>query len=179
MFSFLSYISLFGAFFSCTPEKPHVIEGNRIINNFNKIAVKDGLSPFGIGGAMFDDIEKFELTYQYYAKSISLDEARNMIITKAEALFALTNTESAKPYLRYYPYDQEHVLLGVTFVDEKGNKLGSGQLTCVMLAKGTIFFESFVNGQFKDLFTEPYAEAYQKVYGVPLPDRRKQFGLDN
>lgn len=174
----LGCLGVLGVLYGCTPEPPHIIESSRIFRNFNKLAVNDGLVPFGIGGAFFSDIEEFSLDYNLYLDSISVDEARRIIVGKAEELYALVNVPSARQYLRYNPYDENHGYLAITFFDKIGEKFPEGTVTSVSVAKGKVIFSEYRNVSYENLFSEPYAEAYEKVYGVPLPDRREQFGLE-
>lgn len=166
--SFLLLVCLF--FYSCTP-KSYTDNAYRIIHKFSD-EVNDGLQPFGIGGHFFEKINKFSLDYIAYKKEMNLNEARRILVESAELLFCLVNEdEEIRPYLKYYPYTEKHVYLALSFVNHSYKSIQPPNVAMVSLTDGRVLYDEY-STKYELIFEETYAEAYEKVYGIPFPEER-------
>lgn len=162
---------------SCSPtSEPHVNAADEIINKYSNLVNSQGLKPFGTGGEFSDNIKKFSLTYKFYSKNkTDVEKAREKIVFNVELLLDVINKEINKQYLNKFPHDENNLYFVILFSDLDGKRYCD--LGGVYLYDGTIFYatcdEEYVP---TFIFKETYAEAYEKVYGVPLPDRTVQYG---
>lgn len=161
-------------FCSCVREETHIIEAHRIVKTFTKKMLAHNLFYYSSGGAFMNKINEFILYYTYYTDVISLDEARILAVITTEELLKIVNEDvNARPYLSRFPYDENFLYYDISFEDFNCRYLKN--LASVTVCLGKISYKTFSNG-FDTFYTETYAEAYEKVYGVPLPDRTVQYG---
>lgn len=169
---FAVFITFFVSLFSCTP-KSYTSHAYRLINKFSE-NVDDGLQPFGVGGHFFEKINEFSLDYTAYKNEMDIEEARKILVHSAELLFCIVNEdEDVRPFLRYYPYTEKHFYLSLTFRDTKFDLIPLPNIGRVSLAKSEILYSNGGGLAYELIFKEPYSDAYEKVYGIPFPEERR------
>jgi len=123
---------------------------------------------FGSGGAMMTDIKVLDLAF-YLPKSVSVEDARGIIVDFAELFLSVINQNNKiKPYLANYPFEAKNLALTIAFENEDGTDTYDPNLSSVILTRGKVFyisnnFESLYDSI--DVYEEPYSEALSKARG--------------
>ncbi|MCB1114624.1 MAG: hypothetical protein KDK62_07705 [Chlamydiia bacterium] len=152
-------------FSSCSYSSAHICEANRVIKEYSDEIEKNGFISFGSGGAFCGQVNDFNLVYFFPSEPVSIEDARYIIVSQVEKFLDKVNSDvRIKPYLVRYPFTNELVALRVNFKVKEG-------LALVDTFDGIVRYAIIDHGKFKDIHQEFYQEAYQKVYGRPLPQR--------
>lgn len=172
---FLFILIIFCCVFACEQKKqsPHVEVAYKIINIYSEKEKKNGLSLFGSGGFFSKSIEKFSLDYLFFTENMNVEESRKILVKSLESFFEIINHDKdARPFIVNFPYNEKNIYFVISFLkDVKTSFLKPDNIASVTCSNGNIYFSEFTDS-FKKIHTETYAEAYEKVYGVPLLENR-------
>ena len=169
--NFIFFILAFSLMFSCSEEPQYVIEAHRLMKKFNEKLHAKGFFPFGVGGYLSKDIEKFTIDYIYTVESMNLEISRELLVDATETILLTVNSDiAARPYLRNYPFDADNLYINIGFYYD-GKRLPPPDISNVMLTNGKVIYFHNIKGKSVEISKELYAEAYQKAKDVPLPDR--------
>lgn len=118
-----------------------------------------------------DKLLLLDLAY-YYSKPTSIDEARIMMVELMEKLKqAINSDKSISSILSPSYFTESQLEISLRFVDSNGDhfKQEQGSLALANCVNGTIFYDYYKDQYtFATALKEPYAEAYEKVYGKKL-----------
>ena len=171
LINFIFFILAFSLLFSCSDEPQYVMEAHRLMKKFNKELTAKGYIPFGVGGYLSKDIEKFTIDYIYTVESMNLEISRGLLVDAIEIILLTVNDDlAARPYLRNYPFDVDNLYVNIGFYYNMDHLLPPN-ISNVILSDGKVIYYHEINEKLVKISEEPYAEAYQKAKGVPLPDR--------
>ncbi|PIS02051.1 MAG: hypothetical protein COT85_07900 [Chlamydiae bacterium CG10_big_fil_rev_8_21_14_0_10_42_34] len=161
------------------------IPGYKLIRAFsNRINVDTGLilSAYGINNALQKGSHVVNGTADFYVSyklvktrkdSVSLEEARTLLVNIAESLHKEINSnQEIRPYLDFFPFPTDHIVVSLYFVDENQVGLGSG-ISDVYFSKGKIEYERYeiekytgpnsAMGKHYVVHEESYEDALKKV----------------
>ncbi len=129
-----------------------------LVNTAKAITKKYGLSPFGNGGQMMDEIKMLYLAFEC-RRPLTIDETRPMIIDCVNILVtAINENEKIRPYLAKYPFTPDNIEMVIFFQDNMGNDVSD--LIIVSVDKGNIKYkvsDSTVIG--RTILEEPFEKA--------------------
>ena len=156
---------------SCSDEPQYVIEAHRLMKKFNKELTAKGYIPFGVGGYLSKDIEKYSLTYIYIIESMNLEISRELLVKAVETILLTVNSDiAARPYLRNYPFNENNLYVNVAFYFN-ADSLPPPNISNAILSNGNVIYFQDINDRSVEIAREPYAEAYQNAKCVTLPNR--------
>lgn len=160
--------------FSCTYNDPeHMKIANRIRSKFKKQIYQKDIEIFGIGGDTREDIHEFYYDLVIY-DTPDIDKARRHLVENLEMLIADVNEDlEARPYLREYPFSEKYVHFSIGFWKAPVTSVQPPLIAYASVFNGRVAYSIDDNpAHYTKVARETYAEAYEKVYGRPLPDRR-------
>lgn len=125
-----------------------------------------GLKVYGLGGFNDKGIKGYSFTFMTY-KKMDIDQARILMVNVIEDILRTTNKDLrnlGKPELSLYYYE-----ITIIFSDEKTKLSYSADesiSTAIMIKKDISYYERNIDKPgFKEIYHEPYSEAYEKVFG--------------
>lgn len=134
----------------------------------NKIASRLKLKPFGCGIEGPEGIQGIDLDYLFYERT-EVDEARKLIVELGESLIHEVNLGIEREKLEYGKLSlPSFFCLTISFLgNETINSDTEYFLYRVDLYRDKVDFVMFIpnSPKIRKTLTEPYQEAYQKVYG--------------
>ncbi|MBP9842185.1 MAG: hypothetical protein KBC64_07165 [Simkaniaceae bacterium] len=124
-----------------------------------KLCVQYNCSCFGIGGAVFDDIDRIFLSFQF-DKTYPPMQIRNMIVEMSSIFLNEINTDKRiRPYLRRYPATVFSIRLGLIFPNIEG------EISNASISAGRVYAERHGKEQYVyiPVINELYEETFRKV----------------
>lgn len=114
---------------------------DEIVDDFvNDMKKKYKLHCYGSGGSMPTDVEKIEVLFISYSKSL-VNDARKMEVTAVQELLHRINThEKIRPYLREYPFHADRIGVSISFRSETDDRPLDGSVAYVSIGKNKIFY---------------------------------------
>ena len=144
---------------------------DRIRSKFKKQISQKNIQIFGIGGDIYKDIHEFYYDLVIY-DTPDIDKARRHLVENLEMLIADVNDDlEARPYLRECPFSEKDVHFSIGFWKAHVTSVQPPLIAYASVFNGRVSYSIDTPGVYVDVFRETYAEAYEKVYGVPLPNR--------
>lgn len=123
---------------------------------------KYDLKPFGSGGQMMDQIKMLHLGFAY-RKSLSIDEARHMIVDCVhEFAKTINEDEKIRPYLGNYPFASRNIQLEIFLQDESGRSVSNG-LLLVTANRGKIKYK----------IRDPFSEGHLTIFEETIEQAEK------
>jgi len=161
----ITFLFLFINFTSCSSQEDYGKISDDIMFQTAKQLKKEKCLHFaGYGGARMYDVEKLNLSLDYY-ESLNIEQARKLIVYCANKfLDNINNSEKVRPYLRNYPFTSKNITLAIFIEDEK-NSIGSTNITTVAISRGKIdyYIDTFKPDLMKVTHTETFEEALEIV----------------
>jgi hypothetical protein len=166
----MKLLAAFSAFFfiSCMAQKSESHELKSIVHaQSNRISARLPVYLLGFGVSEPDEIREFMLSYQSNQK-VNIEEARKLILQLSTELLANINSSIQEKKLKRNNLDPSFFYLSIGF---------DGDYTLFNQAEGEIAHVSLYNDiitykiskpnmkNFIEVYSEPYEEAYQIVYG--------------
>lgn len=127
-----------------------------------------GLSPFGYGGAMMDNVKEVYLSLSS-ENCENIDSSRQILVKATELLlFKINGNEELRPHLNTYPFTVENLKLDIGFCKKKA--LIENQMENVYLFRGEVEYDITEDGRYTPIYEEPYSESLKIVQdqGVDL-----------
>jgi hypothetical protein len=136
-------------------------------NESDKIAAELGISPFGFGVKGPDGIQGITLSYTSKER-LNLEQARQLIIRLAQKVPSRINNKISTENLNKCPVDLSFFYLSINFEGLKTlfNE-NDGEIARVVISRGDVIYNIRKPGVrgFTPIYSEPYEEAYRKVFG--------------
>jgi hypothetical protein len=171
----LALIFLVFVVIGCSRNPPHIVEANRFIKEYSSCQKKEGFLPYGTGGAFFKQINQFNFDLVTPGVNVTIEEARKVLVEKTEELVGKVNqNERVRPYLKDYPFSEKNIYLRVVFTTPNPLMNTKDAIVMAGVGRGKVFYSIDGPMGFDRVYEEPYATAYEIVYGCPLPDRVSQ-----
>lgn len=130
-----------------------------------------GLKVYGLGGFNDKGIKGYSFTFMTY-KKMDIDQARILMVNVIEDILSATNKDlrnMGKPELSLDYYE-----ITIIFSDEKTQLSYSSDqsLAMAMMIKRNIYYSARQDDKpgFKDIYREPYSDAYEEVFGKRFVD---------
>jgi len=125
------------------PTQSYVYLANQITVDTTKIIQKKyGLTPFGSGGSMMDDVKLMALSFACYHK-LTIDEARKLIVHCTEEYLKQINQNSKiRPYLHNVPFTDNNIKLVIFCYKPNRKRVDPGQICVAGIMKGKIAYKS-------------------------------------
>jgi len=171
----MKYFVIFGlallslAWLGCNREPYYLYLAHKLRDQYIADVTRDGRFRLeAIGGAMADDIQKFNIGFGTVA-SPTVEQARVEFVTKAEEFLQRVNSwEEIRPYLHDYPATIKNFGLTLTFRSPSGRfSVGPETVAYVSTAYGTVFYSrdnpTTKRLRLEDIHSEPYEEALRIV----------------
>lgn len=140
------------------------------INSTLKKMVKLGenkynLEIFGTGVAAPKKINNLRVIFRTKNR-YDVNQARKLVVDYTEDFITLIhNNPETMQHINNLPVNEKNLFLFVIFEDKDGNYIRD--LPAIDVSDGIVtFFKLDVKGGVEEYFTEPYSEAYFKVYGT-------------
>lgn len=156
--------------------RPLDIYVDEVTREFEKIAAKEfGAIASGSGGGAPHDVVSLSVNFNIYNK-LSMDEARILIVNLSEIYLALINShEKLRPYLREYPFTANRVQILISINNKKGVHDRDDQSVALVMSGGTktiLYCTCAWNGDYEDLYEEPYEDALATVKALKTKDKK-------
>ncbi len=176
-------------------QKDYLVYVDEITNEFiREMEEETGLRCGGSGGSMPHDVEKFYVRFVEHRRT-TIEEARWLEVKAIQKLLKKINEhEKIRPFLREYPFDDNRVMISLSFYTKQGGDYLDGSVVQVCNAKKMIFYSRAEKQLIKyrpiydaetggiakpaheeeeerlvDLYEEPYEEAVKIVDAMPPP----------
>ena len=166
--------------FSCERAPQHIQIADRIADDFScGIKKTYGLHLFGYGGAMMEDVKKFNFAFEC-TQHVDVAGAREIFVRNIENFLARVNSNpEIRPYLHDYPFTIDNLEFSIAFYDTKGNSAKPPFIAYVSIIRGSIYYcvhnpEKIT--KLENFYVEPYEEAVRIVNGQAA-DRSVNIGL--
>lgn len=118
---------------SCSSNPAHIRAANKISSYFNKKMIKSGYCQNLSGGAMRDDIKKFNLGF-ISNKVLNIEQARIEFIQALENLLSIINSDKEiRPFLHDYPFEAKNIYLSLVFKKTNGKYVDQPNISYVFL----------------------------------------------
>lgn len=131
-----------------------------------EVEKKYKLKLLSTGGSTAYDIRQINRGYIYLSEA-TIPEARRLYVETAEVFIKKFNeNKELRPYLRDYPFNFDHLALGIHFRNNKGHQPKKGMVVLMCGGSKDICYFGQVTDDPDDLqeiFTEPYTEALKIV----------------
>lgn len=136
----------------------------RVMNTYSdKIEKPLGVKLIATGGGMASDLHMLELVYEGQ-QHFNVEQARHLYITVMEGfLKAINSYRQIRPWLHEYPYTSKNVRMRITFHDANGERVPNEYIAYIATIKGTVYYDTHHNNDFRDFHKEPYEEALRIV----------------
>jgi hypothetical protein len=162
----------------CAHNPPHVIEANRFIQEYNSCQKNEEFFIFGAGGTFHKRINEFHFNLITPGINVTIEDARKVIVIKTEELLCKVNhDEQVRPYLKDFPFTEKNLYFAVGFMPSCLLLNTNEAIILATVYRGKVFYSIGEQRNLVRVFEEPYATAYEIVYGCPLPDRLSQLDL--
>lgn len=165
MYNFFSLFFCFFCLFKWTPEDYR----GKILDDFDKKQKKEGYDFLWREVLAPDKLLGYKLFYVGY-KQVSIDQARQRLITNMEHILAQLNGEPhIKESLYRYPFKPEDINLMYVNFESEGVVAKKPFVRSVSTYWDKVRYYFAINENTKDdeYVEESYNDAYQKVYGHP------------
>lgn len=163
--------AIFLALTSCSYGTTSSSEVNTFVRNFNKKLPQKHNLRFGGVGVSYPDDKLLEIDLSYTGCfSADIDKARQLVVELMEAARTQINEDrSMKQIIDPSPFPTEQITLSIGFIDKNGGSLlrqESGSLAVSNVVRGIVRYKIKQDEySFKEIYKEPYSEAYEKVMG--------------
>lgn len=123
------------------------------------------IDPIGFGNTIDEEIKGLSLSFNCYRK-MSLDDYRELIVKCTEDyLNQINSNQEIKPYLNPQLFSANQIDLAIYAFSENQKQLDIGQLSCIHLIKGTIYYSiRKTKYTIKHLKKEDYLEMKQLIF---------------
>lgn len=167
--AFSKYLFILFFIVGCSnPDPEHIKAANKIRSKYNKYLKANKIQIFGIGGAMFQCINEFYYELVLY-DSPDIERARKHLIENLEVFLSVVNNdENARPYLKEFPYSENSVHFSIGFWKDHLVDVQPPYIARASVYNGKVSYSTDAGWKYENVYRETYAEAYEKVYGVPL-----------
>ena len=138
---FLAFVFMTASCNSQNPSKSYYV--GKIQKKVSKELRKEyGLQSCCFGSKMLDKIEMISISFVSYGP-LSKDNARKILVHAVDRVIDLVNcNEGIQPYLANKPFGPQNVVIIITILDEKGNRMYHPSLSTASSSIGTVFFKT-------------------------------------
>lgn len=158
---------VFGILLSCvSPQSPDDILISAVSSSSKKVSSEYNLCPFGFGIAG-PVVHGFSLEYDFNGE-LSIDEARNLVVPVFEDLKKEIRSRFSALQIPQERLSDDEIVVSIGFRDSSNKYvISSTHIAIVRVSHGKVIYsrdKGEVTGFYK-VYTEPYSEAYEKVFG--------------
>jgi hypothetical protein len=158
---------------TCFAESPSNLAKTEV-KKFGKIYLKpNGFTLLVDGGHLMDGIHRIDIIFEK-KEYVNIDQARIDLVLSIENFLSFINKTKAKKYFDTFPMTERDLYIHISYVTKPWEPIKDHKhIGYAIQCKEKMSYELCNEGLTPStvIYTETYAEAYEKVYGVPISER--------
>lgn len=148
--------------------RDYIVIKNELVSGYVKnVSKKHQLNLAATGGRLSVDIKVISLGFRKICY-FDVNQSRDLVVPMVEEFLAIINSNrEVRPYLHDYPCSSENFELMLSFMTPQDDFVDSPYIANVLVISGFIYYSVYVpkTNSFRDVFKEPYQDAYNLIYG--------------